>query len=73
MEIRLYSVSDSNTTKYTKKTSQVKFSLLLHCIGEKGQEIYNNFMFDNEEDTFVYNKIIEKFEACVVPTMNLTY
>ena len=30
-------------------------------------------MFDNEEDTFVYDKIIEKFEVCVVPTMNLTY
>ena len=32
-----------------------------------------NFTFDNEEDTLVYNKIIEKFEACIAPRKNLTY
>ena len=39
------------TTEYTGKSNQVKSSLLLHYIGEKGREIYNNFTFDNEEDT----------------------
>ena len=32
-------------SKYTRKPNQVKSSLLLHCIGEKGRKIYNNFMF----------------------------
>ena len=36
-------------TEFTKKSNQVKSSLLLHCIGEKSREIYNNFTFDNEE------------------------
>ena len=60
-------------TKYSRKPIHVKSSLLLHSIGEKGQEIYNNFMFDNEEDTLVYDKIIEKFEAYIAPRKNLTY
>ena len=38
-------------TKYTKKPNQVKSSLLMRCIEEKGQEIYNNVTFDNEENT----------------------
>lgn len=49
------SQSDSNRIK---KPDQVKSSLLLHCIGEKGREIYNNFAFDNEENTLVYDKLI---------------
>ena len=60
-------------TEYTKNPNQVKSSLLLHCIGEKGQEIYNDFPFDNEEDTLVYDKIIEKFKANIAPRKNLTY
>ena len=30
-------------------------------------------MFDNEEDTLVCDKIIEKFEAYIAPRKNLTY
>ena len=30
-------------------------------------------MFDNEEDTLVYNRKIEKFEAYIAPRKNLTY
>ena len=60
-------------TEYTRKPNQVKSSLLVHCIGEKGREIYNNFTFDNEEDTLVYDKIIEKFEAYIALRKNLTY
>ena len=30
-------------------------------------------MFDNEEDTLVYDKIIEKFEAYFAPRKNVTY
>ena len=59
--------------EYAKKPNEVKSSLLLHCIGEKDWEIYNNFTFNNEEDTLVYDKIIEKFEAYVAPLKNLTY
>ena len=54
-------------TEYTKKPNQVKSSLPLHCIEEKGQEIYNNFTFDNEESTLVYNKIIENSRRMLLP------
>ena len=60
-------------TEYTNKPNQVKSSLILRCTGEKGQEICNNFKFYNEEDTLVYDKIIEKFEAYIAPRKNLTY
>ena len=54
-------------TEYTKKPNQVKSSLPLHCIEEKGWEIYNNFTFDNEESTLVYNKIIENSRLMLLP------
>ena len=60
-------------TEYTRKPNQVKSSLLLRCVVEKGRKIYSNFTFDNEEDTLVYDKIIEKFEAYIAPRKNLTY
>ena len=50
-------------------------SLLLHCVGEKRREIYNNFSFDtfdNDEDTLVQDKIIEKFGANIARRKNLT-
>ena len=60
-------------TEYTKKPNQVKSSLLLHCIEEKDREICNNFKFDYEEDSLVYEKRIEKLEAYIAPRKNLTY
>ena len=48
-------------------------SLLLHCVGEKGQEIYNNFTFDNDEDTLLQDKIIEEFGAYIACRKNLSY
>ena len=59
-------------TEDTKKPNQVKSSLLLHCIEEKDREICNNFTFDYEEDSLVYEKRIEKFEAYIAPRKNLT-
>jgi hypothetical protein len=35
-------------TESAKKDDEIKVAILLHCIGDKGVEIYNTFAFDND-------------------------
>ena len=60
-------------TEYTKKPNPAKSSLLIHCIGQKGSETYNNFTFENQEDTLIHKKRIKKFKEYIAPRKNLTY
>ena len=56
-----------------KKSDLVKSSILLTCIGKKGQEIYNTFSFDNVDDNMKFNIIIEKFDEYCSPRKNITF
>ena len=44
------------------KEDKVKSSIFLHCIGHKGKEIYNTFIFEPKEHSMIFTKIIEKFD-----------
>ena len=71
LETRFHIIYYSNIIH--KETRYRKTSLSLQCTGQKGRESYNHFMFENQEDTLIYNKIIEKFEAYITSRKNLMY
>ena len=47
-------------TEKDSKEDKVKSSIFLHCIGHKGREIYNSFIFEPKEHSMIFTKIIEK-------------
>ena len=55
-----------------KTPSDVKTSLLLHAIGSEGQEIYEGFSFDNDEDREKYDVVLNKSETFYAPKVNIT-
>ena len=55
-------------------TSRMKYrQVVLHCIGEKTREVYNNFSFPSVTDSTKFHKVIEKFKAHFAPRKNITY
>ena len=59
-------------TESSTKPDLVKSSILLHCIGKQGKEIYDTFEFD-EGDEMKLNLILEKFDNHFKPRKNLTF
>ena len=57
----------------TEKDSKVKSSIFLPCIGHKGREIYNAFIFEPKEHSMNFTKIIEKFDEYCLPRKNITF
>jgi hypothetical protein len=49
-----------------------KTSLLLHAIGSAGQEFYEGFSFEEEEDKEKYEVVLKKFEKFYIPKTNFT-
>ena len=60
-------------TEKDLKGDKVKSSILLHCIGQKGREIYNTFIFEPKEHSMIFTKIIEKFDEYCIPRKNITF
>ena len=60
-------------TEKDSKGDKVKSSILLHCIGHKGREIYNTFIFEPKEHSMIFTKIIEKFDEYCIPHKNITF
>ena len=60
-------------TEKDSKGDKVKSSILLHCIGHKGREIYNTFIFEPKEHSMIFAKIIEKFDEYCIPHKNITF
>lgn len=60
-------------TESDKKPEKVKTSILLTCIGNEGRKIYYTFNFENEEQKFNLEKVIEKFDSHCQPRKNLTF
>ena len=59
-------------TEKDRKSSKVKSSILLTCIGSQGREIYNTFAFSNDEDPMDFELIINKFNEHCLPQKNVT-
>lgn len=55
-----------------KMKEDEKIALFLHCMGEEGIEIYNNFEFSNEEEKSKFSIITEKFQTYFVPQKSET-
>ena len=54
------------------KSEKVRAGLLLHCLGPKAKELYNNFVFAADGDNMKYTKIVEQFEAHCIGQKNVT-
>jgi hypothetical protein len=50
----------------------VKTSLLLHAVGSEGQQVYDSFVFDNDDDKERYEVVSKKFEEYYVPKVKYT-
>ena len=46
-------------TEKTKKSDEVKSSILLTCIGPRGREVYNTFVFDDDSMKMNFNNILQ--------------
>ena len=60
-------------TEKDSKGDKVKSSILLHCVGHKGREIYNTFIFEPTEHSMIFTKIIEKFDEYCIPSKKVTF
>ena len=59
-------------TESTKKPDETKSSILLHCIGEKGREVYNTFNL-TEENSLNFEAIMTNFDKFFEPRKNVTF
>lgn len=59
-------------TEKTKKSDEIKSSILLSCIGKKGREVYNTFTID-DENKMKFDIILAKFEQFFSPRKNVTF
>ena len=50
-----------------------RIGVLLHCIGEQGQLIYDNLTWTNPGDNDKYEEVIKNFDAEFNPIKNTTY
>ena len=55
------------------QTEEYKVAFFLHCIGTEGLKIYNGFQFENEPDSKVLKKVLEKFDEFTLGQTNETY
>ena len=62
-----------SATEKDAKSNKIKSSILLHCIGEKGREIYSCFTFESNDDKMKFSKILGKFDEHCNPRKNLTF
>ena len=54
-------------TECDKADPKIKTAILLRVIGVRGNDIYENFKFQNEKDKEDYEKVIKKFEEFCKP------
>ena len=60
-------------TKKTTKSDEVKSSKLLICIGRRGRQVYNTFVFDDDSMKMNFNYILQQFDAYCSPQKNVTF
>ncbi|KAL7849546.1 hypothetical protein SRHO_G00211690 [Serrasalmus rhombeus] len=60
-------------TRSAGKPAKVQASLFLHVAGEDAVEVYNTFTFEDADDKYSLDKIVQKFEEYCNPKKNTTY
>ena len=60
-------------TEKTKKSNEVKSSILLTCTGPRGREVYNTFVFDDDSMKMNFNYILQQFDDYYSPQKNVTF
>jgi hypothetical protein len=55
------------------KSDERLISILLTCLGEHCIDIYNSFVFENDECKNKYTEVIKKFENYFIPKKNITF
>ena len=60
-------------TEKTKKSDEVKSSILLTSIGLRGREVYHTFIFDDDSTKMNFNYILQQFDDYCSPQKNLTF
>ncbi len=53
------------------KSDEQKCAILLHCIGEDAIDVFNSFVF-TEEETDKYDILVKRFEDYAIPKRNPT-
>ena len=54
-------------------SDKIKVAMFLSAIGDEGLQIYNTFVFDEEEDRAVYSVVKEKFKEYCSPHKNVVF
>ena len=49
-------------TEKNGKSDKIKTSILVHCIGKQGREIYNTFTWTTDDDRLRFEAVLEKFD-----------
>ena len=57
----------------TKKSDEVKSSILLNCIGPRGREVYNMLVFDDDPMEMNFHNILQQFDDYCSPQKNVTF
>ena len=57
----------------TKKSDEVKSSILLTYIGPRGREVYNMFVFDDDSMKMNFNYILQQFDDYCFTQKNVTF
>ena len=74
LETAFYLKYYRNREEYTKKpNSTIKFNLFTPLHMRERSKKYNNFTFENQEDTLICNKIIEKSEVYIAPRVLIIF
>ena len=60
-------------TEKDGKNGKVKTSVVLTCIGQKGTEIYETFIFDNPGDEMKLAPVLQKFSRYCNSRKNMQY
>ena len=70
-ELELYLVATEKDG--IRKSDKIKTSILLHCIGKQGREIYHTFTWTTDDDRLRFEIVLEKFDHYCLLRKNLTY
>ena len=58
-------------TQLGAKDGEVQVSPLIHTMGQEAETIYENFIFDDEEDRDSHPVVLAKFDAHFIQTVNV--
>ena len=61
------------TTEKTKKPDEVKPSILSTCIGPRGREVRDTFVFDDVSMKMNFSNILQQFDDYCSPKKNVTF